>query len=150
MDQIYMKEAIVEAKKAYAMDEVPIGAVIVKYNTIIARAHNLREHEQLATAHAEILAINEACKQLQSWRLEGCTLYVTLEPCPMCSGASILSRVDRVVFGASDQKGGSIVSSFSMFDQQGYNHYPTYTSGVLADECASLLKDYFKEKRNKK
>ena len=145
-----MKEAIIEAKKAYEKDEVPIGAVIVKEGKIIARAHNLRESKQIATAHAEILAIEKACKKIGSWRLNDCTLYVTLEPCAMCSGAMILSRVNRIVYGASDTKGGCIDSCIKMYEQQGFNHYPLVTSGVLKDECSSILTAFFKNKRNHK
>ena len=150
MDEKYMKEAIIEAKKAYEKDEVPIGAVIVKEGKIIARAHNLRESKQIATAHAEILAIEKACKKIGSWRLNDCTLYVTLEPCAMCSGAMILSRVNRIVYGASDTKGGCIDSCIKMYEQQGFNHYPLVTSGVLKDECSSILTAFFKNKRNHK
>lgn len=146
----FMLEAIKEAKKAQAINEVPIGAVIVRDNRIIARAHNLRETKQIATAHAEILAIQKACKKEKSWRLEGCTLYVTLEPCPMCAGAIILSRIENLVFGSEDPKGGSVVSTIKMYEQTGYNHYPSVSSGVMNDECSSLLKEFFKNKRKNK
>ena len=115
MDERYMLEAIEEAKKAELMDEVPIGCVIVKGDKIIARAHNLREHCQQAAAHAEMLAIQKACEVTGSWRLEGCTVYVTLEPCPMCSGAMIQSRIEKVVYGAKDPKGGCIESCMHMY-----------------------------------
>jgi len=147
MDEKFMKEAIKEAKKAWNKDEVPIGAVIVKNDKIIARAHNLRESKQIATAHAEILAIEKACKKIGSWRLNECTLYVTLEPCAMCSGAMILSRIKRVVYGASDSKGGCIDSCIKLYEQQGFNHYPLVTSQILSDECSNLLSDFFKTKR---
>lgn len=150
MDEKYMKEAIKEAKKAWAKDEVPIGAVIVKNGKVIARAHNLRESKQIATAHAEIIAIEKACKKIGSWRLNDCTLYVTLEPCAMCSGAMILSRVDRIVYGASDPKGGCVDSCIKMYEQQGFNHYPEVTSGILKDECSSMLTTFFKNKRKQK
>lgn len=150
MNEKFMRAAIKEAIKAKEKDEVPIGAVIVKDGKIIARAHNLREKKQVATAHAEILAIEKACRKLGTWRLEGCTLYVTLEPCAMCSGATILSRLDKVVYGASDPKGGCIESCIAMYEQQGFNHYPTYESGILKEECAMLLSDFFKEKRKQK
>ena len=150
MDKKYMKEAIKEAKKAWEKDEVPIGAVIVKDGKVIARAHNLRESKQIATAHAEIIAIEKACKKIGSWRLNDCTLYVTLEPCAMCSGAMILSRVDRIVYGASDPKGGCVDSCIKMYEQQGFNHYPEVTSGILKDECSSMLTTFFKNKRNQK
>lgn len=150
MHEKYMKMAIKEAIKAEKMDEVPIGAIIVKDDIVIAKAHNLREKKQLSSAHAEMIAIDKACKKLGTWRLEGCTLYVTLEPCAMCSGATILSRIDKVVFGARDLKGGCIESCMSLYDQKGFNHYPTYLSGILEDECAKLLSDFFKKKREQK
>ncbi|MDD3049276.1 MAG: tRNA adenosine(34) deaminase TadA [Bacilli bacterium] len=150
MNEKYMKLAIKEAMKAWKIDEVPIGAVIVKNDKVIARAHNLREKKQMATAHAEILAIEKACKKLGTWRLEGCTLYVTLEPCAMCTGATILSRISHVVFGAKDIKGGCVESCIEMYQQQGFNHYPTYQSGVLEKECSSMLSEFFKEKRKQK
>lgn len=150
MDEKYMKEAIKQAKKAESIDEVPIGAIIVHNDKIIARAHNLRESKQNAVAHAEIVAIQKACKKLESWRLENCILYVTLEPCPMCSGAILQSRIERVVYGASDPKGGCIESCMQMYEVKGFNHYPMVTSGVLKEECSELLKNYFKQKRVEK
>lgn len=150
MDEKYMKEAIKQAKKAESIDEVPIGAIIVHNDKIIARAHNLRESKQSAVAHAEIVAIQKACKKLGSWRLENCILYVTLEPCPMCSGAILQSRIERVVYGASDPKGGCIESCMQMYEVNGFNHYPKVTSGVLKEECSELLKNYFKQKRVEK
>lgn len=150
MNEKYMKLAIKEAMKARDIDEVPIGAIIVKDDKVIARAHNLREKKQQATAHAEILAIEKACKKLGTWRLEDCVLYVTLEPCAMCTGATILSRINHVVFGAKDPKGGCVESCIEMYKQQGFNHYPTYESGILEEECSKLLSDFFKEKRKQK
>lgn len=151
MDDIkYMKAAIKEAQKAELIDEVPIGCIIVKDNKIIARGYNLRETKQQSIAHAEIVAIQKACKKVGSWRLEGCTLYVTLEPCPMCSGSILLSRIDRVVYGAKDPKGGCIESCMKMYEQPGFNHYPDVTSRILEEECANLLKNFFKQKRIKK
>lgn len=150
MNEKYMKLAIKEAMKARDIDEVPIGAIIVKDDKVIARAHNLREKKQQATAHAEILAIEKACKKLGTWRLEDCILYVTLEPCAMCTGATILSRIKHVVFGAKDPKGGCIESCIEMYKQQGFNHYPTYESGILEEECSKILSDFFKEKRKQK
>jgi len=147
MHEKFMKEAIKEAKKAKNIDEVPIGAVIVYEGKIIARAHNKRETNQLATSHAEILVIEKACKKLNSWRLEGCSLYVTLEPCPMCAGATVLSRLDNVIFGANDPKGGSFGTCFNLNQVPGLNHYPVIIKGILEDKCAQLLKDFFKEKR---
>ena len=146
----YMMIALNEAKKAFDMDEVPIGAVVVKDGVVISRAHNLREKKQRATAHAEVLAIEKACKKLGSWRLDGCVLYVTLEPCTMCIGASILSRVDGVVYGADDPKGGSLGSLFDVSLIKGFNHYPWIVSGICEAECSDLLKDFFKSKRKLK
>ena len=145
-----MVEAIKEAKKAELIDEVPIGCVIVKDDKIIARGHNLRESKQRSTAHAEIIAIEKACRKLKSWRLEGCSLYVTLEPCPMCSGAILQSRIEHVVYGAKDPKGGCMESCMNMYEVKGFNHYPDVIGGVLEDECGYLLKTFFKRKREEK
>ncbi|NSL52326.1 tRNA adenosine(34) deaminase TadA [Calidifontibacillus erzurumensis] len=149
-DQYYMKIAIEEANKAESIGEVPIGAVIVKDGTIIARAHNLRESEQRAIAHAELLAIDEACKKLGTWRLTGTTLYVTLEPCPMCAGAIVLSRVDRVVFGAFDPKGGCVGTLMNLVQDDRFNHIAEVKSGVLEEECSFLLSNFFKKLRERK
>ena len=146
----YMKLALKEAQKAYELDEVPIGAVIVMDGKVIAKAHNLREKNQSATAHAEVLAINKACKKLGTWRLNNCVLYVTLEPCTMCVGASILSRVDGIVFGAKDPKGGSLGSLYDISLINGFNHYPWIKSSVCEDECSNILKLFFKNKRKKR
>ena len=146
-DEKIMKEALKQAKKAQKIDEVPIGCVIVKEDKIIARAYNKRETMNQSIAHAEILAIQKACRKLDSWRLDDCELYVTLEPCPMCAGAIIQSRIKRVVFGAFDPKGGSISTCTRLFDVPEYNHHPEYIGGVLKEECAKLLKDFFREKR---
>lgn len=146
----WMKEAIKQAKKAAQKDEVPIGCVIVKDDQTIARAYNKREMKQCSTAHAEILAIEKACKKLGSWRLEDCDLYVTLEPCPMCSGAIIQSRIRNVIFGAYDPKGGCMGSNMNINDVRGFNHYPDIEGGILQDECSRLLKEFFKAKRKKK
>ena len=149
-DELFMWEAIKEAYKARKKDEVPIGCVIVKDNQMIARAHNLRESKQKSTSHAEILAIEQANEIVGSWRLENCTLYVTLEPCPMCAGAILLSRVERVVYGAADPKGGRVDSCMKMYDVSGWNHYPKVCSGILKDECSTLLKEFFAMKRKQK
>lgn len=146
----WMNEAIKQAKKAAQKDEVPIGCVIVKDDQIIARAYNKREMKQCSTAHAEILAIEKACKKLGNWRLEDCDLYVTLEPCPMCSGAIIQSRIRNVIFGAYDPKGGCMGSNMNINDVRGFNHYPDIEGGILQDECSRLLKEFFKAKRKKK
>jgi tRNA(adenine34) deaminase len=145
----YMKLALKEAQKANEIDEVPIGAIIVKDGKIISRAHNLREKNQISTAHAEVLAINKACKKLNTWRLEGCVLYVTLEPCTMCAGASLLSRVDGIVYGAKDPKGGSLGSLYDISLIKGFNHYPWIISGICEEESSELLKNFFRSKRNK-
>jgi len=139
-----------EAKKAEQIGEVPIGAIIVQDGRIIARAHNLRETEQRAIAHAEILAIDEACRATGSWRLERATLYVTLEPCAMCAGAIVLSRIERVVFGASDPKGGCAGTLMNLLQESRFNHQVDVTSGVLASECGSLLSDFFRRLREQK
>lgn len=148
--ETYMKEAIAEAKKAEAIGEVPIGAVIVLDDKIIAQAHNLRESNQSSIAHAEILAIDEACKSLGTWRLEGATLYVTLEPCPMCAGASMLSRVEKVVYGASDPKGGCAGTFMNLLQDNRFNHQSEVISGVLEEECGQLLSNFFRRLREEK
>ena len=132
-DELYMLEAIYEAKKAEKLTEVPIGAVIVSNGEIIARAHNLRETKQSAVSHAELLAIEQACENLGSWRLENATLYVTLEPCAMCSGAILLSRIDRVVFGAFDPKGGCAGTFMNLLQDERFNHQCEVVSGVLEE-----------------
>ena len=148
-DQVYMNLAINEAKKAFMENEVPIGCVIVYKETVIASAHNRKEQLNRATAHAEILAIEQACLLINDWRLDECVLYVTLEPCPMCAGAIYQSRIKRVVFGAFDPKGGAYGSNFDMNAIPRLNHYPIVSSGVLKEECGELLKDFFKIKRLK-
>jgi tRNA(adenine34) deaminase len=149
-DELYMKEAIKEAKKAEALNEVPIGAIVVIDGKIISRAHNLRESKQSAVAHAEILAIEQACKLVGSWRLENANLYVTLEPCAMCSGAIILSRVKRVVYGATDPKGGCAGTFMNLLQDERFNHQSEVTSGVLEEECGQLLSDFFRQLREKR
>ena len=149
-DEYFMRQAIKEAKKAELIDEVPIGAVLVHEGKIIARGHNLREKKQSALAHAEIIAIEKGCRKMNSWRLENCILYVTLEPCPMCAGAILQSRIARVVYGAADPKGGSVGTCFNLYDIPGFNHYPEVTKDVLGEDCAALLKTFFKQKRAKK
>ncbi len=145
-DEKYMEYAIAQAKMAETLDEVPVGAVIVLDNEIIAAAHNTRETEQNPVAHAEITAIQQAARQIGSWRLINCTLYVTLEPCPMCAGAIINSRITRVVFGAYDEKAGAFGTMYDLAEGR-LNHTPQITSGVLREDCARLLSDYFKGKR---
>ena len=144
-----MTLALQEAKRAAEIDEVPIGAVVVKDDEVISKAHNLRETLQDATAHAELLAIKEACEVLGTWRLIGCTLYVTLEPCPMCAGAIILSRVDKLVFGAKDPKGGACGSVVNLTADDRFNHRPEVVEGVMAKECGKILKAFFQGKRKR-
>jgi len=146
-DIFFMRLALQEAKRAAEIDEVPIGAVVVKDDEIISKAHNLRETLQDATAHAELLAIKKACEVLDTWRLIGCSLYVTLEPCPMCAGAIILSRVDRVVFGAKDPKGGACGSIVNLPADERFNHRPEVVEGVMANECGDILRAFFQSKR---
>lgn len=144
----YILAALKEAKKAAKKDEVPVGAVVVKDGKIIARAHNLRERRKQPDAHAEMIALKKAAKKLGGWRLTGCTLYVTLEPCPMCAGAVINARVDNVVFGAYDSKAGAFGSLYNLAEGK-LNHRPKVTGGILHNECAQLLRSYFKAKRRK-
>src|SRR3954452_8783512 len=150
IDEYFMQEALKEARKAEELKEVPIGAVIVLNGEIIARAHNLRETNQSAVSHAELLAIEQACKVVGSWRLEQATLYVTLEPCAMCSGAIILARIQRVVFGASDPKGGCAGTFMNLLQDERFNHQSEVVSGVLEQPCGRLLSDFFREVRKRK
>lgn len=149
-DEFFMREAIKEARKAQEIDEVPIGAVLVINGKIISRAHNLRETDQNAIAHAELLAIDKACRQTGSWRLDNSTLYVTLEPCPMCAGAIILSRINRVVYGAGDPKGGCAGTLMNLLQDERFNHQCEVTKGVLEKECGQLLSDFFRSLRERK
>ena len=150
VDEFFMQEAIKEAEKAAVTEEVPIGAVIEIGGEIIARAHNLRETRQNAVAHAELLAIEEACRKTGSWRLEGATLYVTLEPCAMCAGAIVLSRVERVVYAAADPKGGCAGTLMNLLDESRFNHQCEVVPGVMEAECAEMLSGFFRELREKK
>ncbi len=145
-DEYFMSLALEQAKKAFELDEVPVGAIIVQNDVIIASGYNLRETKKRAVAHAELLAIEQACEQLGGWRLPNCTLYVTLEPCPMCAGAIINARIDRVVFGAFDYKAGSCGSVINLFELE-YNHKPQLETGVLQEQCSQLLKDFFRRLR---
>lgn len=147
-DAHWMHQALLEAKKAAALGEIPVGAVIVRDEQVIARAHNRRELDQDAMAHAEVLCIQQACRVLNSWRLSGCSLYVTLEPCPMCSGAIINSRLDRVVYGAKDDKAGCAGSVADLFVMP-FNHTPVIRSGILEEECAAVLSEFFETLRKK-
>lgn len=145
-----MNIAIEEANKAEEIGEVPIGAVIVYHDEIIARGHNVREASQSVLSHAELKVIYEANKTLQSWRLEGCTLYVTLEPCQMCAGAIVQSRIDRVVFGAFDPKAGCAGTLMNLLQDERFNHQVDVTSGVLQDQCSNLLTNFFQKLRQQK
>lgn len=145
-DEYFMKLAIEEAKLAEEIDEVPIGAVAVLNGEVIARTHNLRETNKCATHHAEILAIEQACRKMGGWRLPGLTLYVTLEPCVMCAGAIVNARIPRVVFGADDLRFGAFGSLLDLSEIP-LNHKPEITRGVLKDDCRKLLSDYFAKKR---
>ena len=150
MDNKFMKEALKEAQKAYDKLEVPVGCVIVKDGKIIARAHNQKETKLDTTKHAEILAIQKASKKIESWRLLDCEMYVTLEPCPMCAGAIINSRIKKVYIGASDEKTGAVGSVFNLLEDYTFNHKVEYEKGVLQEECESILKQFFKELRKVK
>ena len=147
-DEHFMREALKEAERARRRDEVPVGAVVVREGRVIARAHNLREHKKDPSAHAEFIAMTKAARRLKGWRLVGCTLYVTLEPCPMCAGLIINSRIPRVVFGAYDKKAGALGSVYDLNEGR-LNHRCELTGGVLEEECSDILKYYFREKRRK-
>lgn len=144
-----MKEALKEAQKAFEKDEVPVGAVIVKDNKVIARAHNIKELKCDATNHAEILAIQKACKKLGAWRLENCDMYVTLEPCPMCTGALIQARIRTLYIGTQDDKTGACGSVLNLLDYK-FNHKIEVQKYILKDECETILKTFFKQLRSRK
>lgn len=146
-DKFFLKQAYKEALKAYNKDEVPVGAIIVLNDKIIARAHNLKESLHLATAHAEILAINKASKKLNNWYLKDCIMYVTLEPCPMCAGAIIQARLKKVVYGAKSYQDGALESAFKMYEIKGFNHYPISEYNATMEECHKIISNYFKSKR---
>jgi tRNA(adenine34) deaminase len=145
--EIYMRMALVEAKKAADLGEVPVGAVITHEGRVVGRGHNQTEGLKDPTAHAEILAITAAANTLGSWRLEGCTLYVTLEPCTMCGGALVLARMPQLVFGASDPKAGACGSVHNVVQKDELNHQVEILSGILEPECATLLRDFFRDLR---
>ncbi len=145
-----MREAIKQSLKAEKLDEVPIGAIIVKDNKIISRAYNKMESEQVATNHAEILAINKACKKLKSWRLDDCELYVTIEPCAMCAGAISNARIKKVYFGAKNEKSGCAISKYPVLTDSGLNWTVEFEGGILEEDCAKIIKNYFKCKRREK
>lgn len=150
MKEKFMREALKEAKKAEEKLEVPIGVVIVKDGKIISRAHNLRETKKNAIAHAEILAIQKACKKLDAWRLNECDLYVTLEPCPMCAGAILNSRIKKVYIGTMEPRSGAVGSKINLFEDYNFNHIVEYETGILEDECKNIIQKFFKELRKNK
>lgn len=149
-DERFMKEAIRQARKAYAIGEVPIGCVIVYEGRVIARGYNRRTIDKNTLAHAELLAIRKASRKLDDWRLEGCTMYVTLEPCQMCSGAIIQARIPKVVVGCMNPKAGCAGSILNLLDIPQFNHQAELVTGVLEEECSQMMKDFFKELREKK
>ncbi|CAG9623549.1 tRNA adenosine(34) deaminase TadA [Sutcliffiella rhizosphaerae] len=149
-DEYFMQLAIEEAKKAEDLNEVPIGAVLTVDGEVVASGYNLRETTQRSITHAEILVLDQACEVLKTWRLEDATLYVTLEPCPMCAGAIIQSRVKRVVFGAKDPKAGCAGSLMNLLQDNRFNHQTEITSGVLEEECGEMLSSFFRKLRKKK
>ena len=146
----FMKEAIRQAKKAGALEEVPIGCVIVHEGKVIARGYNRRNTDKNTLSHAEVNAIRKASKKLGDWRLEGCTMYVTLEPCQMCAGALIQSRIDRVVIGSMNPKAGCAGSVINILEMDGFNHKAEVIRGVLEEECSTMLSDFFRKLREKK
>jgi tRNA(adenine34) deaminase len=147
IDEKYMKEAIRQAKKAYAIKEVPIGCVIVFEDKIVGRGYNRRTTDKNTLAHAELIAIRKASKKLGDWRLEGCTMYVTLEPCQMCSGAIVQSRMSRVVVGCMNPKAGCAGSILNLLQMEEFNHQVDLETGVLAEDCSQMMKTFFKELR---
>ena len=149
-DERFMKEAIRQAKKAMALWEVPIGCVIVHEGKIISRGYNRRNCDHNAAAHAEISAIRKACKKMGDWRLEGCTIYITLEPCPMCAGAIVQARMDRAVIACMNPKAGCAGSVLNLLQQEGFNHRVEITAGVLEEECSSMLSGFFRDLRARK
>ena len=143
-DNYYMGLALTEARKAFALGEVPIGAVLVMDNQVVSAAHNMRESWHDATAHAEVIAIRDACQQLNRWRLTGATLYVTIEPCPMCAGALVMSRIDKLVYGSPDYKAGAVESLFNIVQHPALNHRLEVIAGVRADECSGIMKEFLR------
>jgi len=144
-----MNEALRAARAALEQDEVPVGCVVVHEGRLVGRAHNQREILADPTAHAEMIAITQAAEAVGSWRLGGCTLYVTLEPCAMCTGAMVLARIDRLVYGAADPKAGAVESVFRLLDEPRLNHRVETSGGVLAEECGGLLTEFFRSKRGR-
>src|SRR5215470_12918699 len=150
VDRFYMEQALTEARRAAAAGEIPVGAVVVAGGAALARGHNRREELQSPTAHAEIFALEEASQKLKTWRLEACSLYVTLEPCIMCVGAMLQARVARLVFGCRDPKAGAVQSLYRLCEDERLNHRLPVTAGVLEAECSAVLSDFFTELREKK
>lgn len=146
----FMKEALKEAEKSYRKEEIPVGAVIVKDGKIISRGHNTKETKLDPTKHAEIIAIQKASKKLQTWRLSGCTMYVTLEPCSMCAGSLIQARIDKVVIGAMDEKTGACGSVLNLLSDYKFNHTVQIETGIMQEECKKILQQFFKELRARK
>ena len=149
-DEKYMKEALKQAKKAAAIEEVPIGCVIVYQDQIISRGYNRRNIQGSTLAHAELLAIQKASRKLGDWRLEECTMYVTLEPCPMCAGAVVQARIPKIVIGAMNPKAGCAGSILNLLEEKRFNHQVKIKRGVLAEDCRNLMKDFFRDLRAKK
>ena len=147
MDDHFMRLALQQAQQAQAEDEVPVGAIILHQDRIIAAAYNQREQLHDPTAHAEMIAITQAAEAIGDWRLEHCTMYVTLEPCPMCAGAILQSRIPRLIYGATDPKGGAVNSLYSLLTDSRLNHTVQVTGGILAEECGSILTHFFRNKR---
>ena len=147
--EYYMSIALKEAEKAVLEDEVPVGAVIVCDGKVIAKAHNQRDGKNLTYAHAEMLAIAKVNKSLKSWRIPNCDIYITLEPCIMCMGAIIQSRINNIYYGAKDLKGGAVISSINVLDAKNINHHPNVIGGIMENECSKIITDYFKKKRKK-
>lgn len=149
MDERFMREALKQAKKAAKIGEMPVGAVIVRDGEIISRGYNKRETKKSALLHAEMIAIDRACKKLGGWRLPRCEMYVTLEPCPMCAGAILNARIDHIYFGASDIKSGCAGSRINLLDMNLCNYRTEVCQGIMADECSQLIRDFFRELRSK-
>lgn len=149
-DNYYMGLALGEARKAYDIGEIPIGAVLIMDGQVVASGHNMREIWHDATAHAEMIVIRAACQKLGRWRLTGTTLYVTIEPCPMCAGALVMSRIDRLVYGSADYKAGAIESIFNIAQNDALNHNIAVVSGVRTDECSEIMRDFFRNRREQK
>ena len=147
--EVFMKEALLEGRKALEKGEIPVGAVVVQNGKIVGRGHNLRESQNDPTAHAEIVALRDAGDKLGTWHLKGSLLYVTLEPCPMCAGALLQARIEKVIYGADDPKAGCAGSLLNILQFPGFNHFVKITSGVLVEESIALLQEFFREKRRK-